>query len=502
VDKDTSIDELKEERAKKCKKCYFCESEVDKSISIDDTKFAEQEVSQLTEIDKAEYCRKCYTCEKGVEGTVTFEEMQKRKAEKCRKCYTCEQEVSVTAPIGSGVVELSPKAEDCQKCYTCEKMADKSITQQQMMGDWKAMPMTYFIFPTNGCNLRCKYCYANNKPGKMTKETMHQMLRWLFEIQPNKNVTCHFFGGEPTVMWDMLVDIITIGTEMAKSNGYTVSWGMTTNGTLLDDERLKWIVNNMRKGNPFLLSIDGRPETHDKFRVLADGKPTHHLIPVDKILGLFPNLECRPTILPETAKDWFKDFCWLRNKGFKNIAIEPDFETEWTEQQMVDYENMLRELGQYYIYAKKLKKPIRMKFIDTVISGLRGTSPPAGRMCGVCWNSAGIDHRGKLYACQRYASYNDPAKYSIGDIWNGWDELKLFQTQLLFRENVRGDILKGYNCNTCEIRNFCYKGCNAANCKWNETRDVSLPVYCELSKRETRVALSILSELGMLNLRR
>jgi uncharacterized protein len=468
-------------------------------------------MDEETKKRRLELCQKCYTCEKGVEKTVTFEEMQKRRADKCQKCYTCEQGVSADVSIDNGVIEVSPeaqkeltpkeKAEFCQKCYTCEKMADKGITRQQMEGGWESIPITYFLFPTNGCNLRCTYCYANNKPGKMTKETMHQVLRWLFEVDSHKNITCHFFGGEPIVMWDMMVDMIKIGTEMAKSNGMTVNWGMTTNGTLLDEDRLQWIVQNMRKGNPFLLSIDGRPETHNKHRVLAGGKPTHHLIPVDRILELFPRLECRPTIEPDTAKDWFEDFCYLRNKGFKHIAIEPDFECEWTVEQMNDYEETLRKLGQYYIYAKKLGKPMYMKFIDMVVGSINGTSPPTGRVCGVAWNSAGIDHRGKLYACQRYTSYNDPAKYAIGDVWNGWDEFKLFETQLLFRENIDGDATRGYNCNTCSIKNFCYKGCNAANCKWNKTREIALPTYCELTKREVRVALSVLNELEMLRLR-
>jgi uncharacterized protein len=504
VENTVTLEELKKQRAETCKKCYFCETEVDKSISVDNgvietTAPVSEPQQELSLEDKAKFCQKCYTCEKGVDPSMTAEEREKQRVERCRKCYTCEQDVQ------GRVVETSQtgdKAKQCKKCYTCEWNVSKEFTADNMKkAQWEDVPITYFLFPTNGCNLRCKYCYANNRPGKMTKETMHQTLRWLFEIDPHKNISCHYFGGEPMLMWDMVVDMVKIGTEMAKANGKTVSWGMTTNGTLLDEDRLQWIANNMRKGNPFLLSIDGRPETHDRNRVLAGGKPTHHLIPVDRIVELFPNLEVRPTIRPETAKDWFKDYCWLRNKGFKHIAVEADFECEWTAKQMDDYEAMLRQLGKYYIYAYQLGKPIYMKFIDGVRNTMYRTTPPGDRMCGVGWNSAGIDHRGNLYACQRYTAYNDPAKYALGDIWSGWDEFKLFETQLLFRNKVRGDITKGYDCQTCPIRNSCFKGCNAANCKWTGKREISLPTYCELGMREYRVALSVLAELNMLTLR-
>jgi len=485
-----------EKRKQLCKNCYTCEKGVSPDTTIDDLK--EGKVIEPISVPflkndekkkRMELCKNCYTCEKGVSPDKTIDDMKEGQ--------------QIFSPSGSS----SDRAKQCRVCYTCEKGVSKDITIDQMRGqsqDRGGMPFVYYIFNSGvSCNFRCAYpCYTGENKGRMSRSVIHKTLEWLFKKQPYKNITCHFFGGEPTLNWDGLVDIVEIGNEMAKSNGYTVTWSMTTNGSLLNAERLDWITKRFRPGNPFLLSLDGRPGTHNKYRVLVGGKPTYHLIPVDDIIKRFPSLEVRPTICADTAKDWFEDYRFLRNKGFKSIAIEPNYEMEWSEEQLRDYGNMLRQLGRYYIYAQKVGQPIRMKWVEVVIEGLQRGAAPTGQMCGVGFNCAAIDHRGKLYACQRYASYNEPEKFAIGDVEKGFDEFKLLECQSLLREEVQGDISAGHNCRTCGVSQFCFKGCNAGNAKLMGDRRLALPNYCVLTKIEVREALSVLMELNKLGLRK
>lgn len=435
-------------------------------------------------------CRKCYTCETDVNKSWTKEDIEADRAKRCKNCFTCQQGVDK----GEQPVQPTDLDSICRKCYRCEQGISKDVTAN-LKQPTEVPLFTWYLFPTNGCNINCKYCYANNQPGRMTSDTMHDMLRFLFMRQPHKRINCHFFGGEPTVMWDMLVDIVQLGNEMAKNNGIEVTWSMTTNGTLLYEERLLWVKENFRG---FLLSLDGRPETHDKYRVRPNGEGTHNLIPVERILELFPDCEVRPTINPDTAADWFEDYRWLRNKGFKSIAIEPNYEVDWSSEQVAAYEDTLRRLGKYWLYARMSGKPIRMKFVDETISGLKSRKPPDGRMCGVGYNCAAIDHRGLLYACQRYASYNNPEKFAIGSVQTGFDEYGLLKTQALFRSQVTGDVSQGFNCNICSVRMFCHKGCNAANIKFMGNRRVSLPMYCIMQGVSVKIGLEVLNEAGLL----
>lgn len=499
----------KSERAKLCKTCYFCEQGVDKAVSVDEIGTTPLRFSDvLSSEEELKSCQNCYTCQQGVDKSVTAKDVQQgrvvanlsaeEESQLCRNCYTCQQGVdkSVTARTMGG----TERASQCQNCYTCQQGVDKSVNIDNM-GKGGAGQFTWFVFPTNMCNLRCKYCYANNQPGKMTKETAEKVISWLFTKQPNKSILVHFFGGEPTFHWEMVEFIVEVGNQTAKAHGVQVSWSMTTNGTMLDESRLDWIQARFKKDGPFLLSIDGRPETHDKYRIHANGMGSHKDIPIAEILKRWPNIECRPTIEPETAKDWIEDYRWLRNRGFKNIAIEPDYETEWTDSQLYDYEKMLLELGRYYVLAKQANQPIYMKWLDGVKNCLASNVPPGGTMCGTAINCAAIDHQGYLFACQRYASYSDPDKFAIGDAENGWDELKLLETQRLMRSEVYGDVVSGNNCGKCGARLFCFKGCNAANRKVMGSREIALPFYCTLTRIDVRVALSILGQLGELNLR-
>lgn len=397
---------------------------------------------------------------------------------------------------------------DCKVCYNCQvsvgsgvdtaKQNKPAMQNKPIVQNKQEMDFVYYEHLTPTCNLQCRYCYTGHNYVKdefADKETIEETLRYLFITQPRKKFTVHFFGGEPMTRWNDLMSFVTLGNTLAKSHGKEVLWGMTTNGTLLDNEKLDWIAENFKKNNPFLLSLDGRPETHNKYRVTVGGGPSYDMIPVKEILKRFPGIEVRPTIMPDTAGDWFADYCYLRDLGFKSVAIEPSFESSWDEQQLKDYEHLLEQLGQYYIYARNMNIPLRMKWIESVEQYFKTGQVPGGLMCGVGSNCLAIDCRGLIYACQRYASYND-IRLAIGDVIRGVSEFRLFETQNLFRKNVRGDKYLGFDCDTCSARLFCSKGCNSANFKLMGDRGIVIPTYCKLTKIQVKVALQIICELG------
>lgn len=424
----------------------------------------------------------------------------------CQNCYSCQKGVSAA---GSTPNQIGPDVSKCRVCYSCQKGVSPSVTAG-MKGSTSPVPEgikkgsmggghIFYVHFTPTCNLACDYCYTGNDYENnyfMEDDVEDATLKYLFKTQPHEMFTVHFFGGEPTVRWEQLVNFVSIGNGLASGYNKKVSWGMTTNGILLNDEKLDWIEKNFKKDNPFLLSIDGRPSTHNKHRIKLGGKGSYDDIPVKEILRRFPNIEIRPTILPDTAGDWFADYCYLRDLGFKHIAIEASFESSWTEDQFKDYAKLLEQLGDYYVFAKKSDKPIKMQWIDTVAAYFNNNrQKPSGKVCGVGFNCEAIDFRGLIYPCQRYASYND-ISYAIGDVFNGVSEFRRLQTNYLTREQVLGDARLGFNCETCLARCFCYKGCNAANNKIMGSRDVVVPNFCRMTIMQVKEALLVLAKLG------
>ena len=69
------------------------------------------------------------------------------------------------------------------------------------------------------------------------------------EEHPKPNLT--FFGGEPTLLWD---EIIVPLTQYIKTSQLPISLNMTTNGSLLNKERISFLKDN---NIHLLLSMDG-----------------------------------------------------------------------------------------------------------------------------------------------------------------------------------------------------------------------------------------------------
>ncbi|MDR0610886.1 MAG: radical SAM protein [Planctomycetaceae bacterium] len=130
---------------------------------------------------------------------------------------------------------------------------------------------------TTDCNLRCSYCFERDKkPFNMSDEVAFAAVDFLIQTSRNiKELTILLFGGELMMRFDLIQRIIPYANKKAAEAGKTISWDMTTNGTLIDEERAKWMVEHKVK---YLLSLDGAKEDHDRYRKFPDGRSSYELI--------------------------------------------------------------------------------------------------------------------------------------------------------------------------------------------------------------------------------
>ncbi|MCL2717206.1 MAG: radical SAM protein [Lachnospiraceae bacterium] len=140
---------------------------------------------------------------------------------------------------------------------------------------------------TEDCNLRCKYCYLsesydytrNRTERKMQFATAKTAMDKFFErieniklFNPGKKCGITFYGGEPLLNFQLIYDSI----EYAKKNcPVTPIFNMTTNGTLLKDEILDYLIDN---NVSISISLDGDKENHDRNRVFDDGNGSFHAV--------------------------------------------------------------------------------------------------------------------------------------------------------------------------------------------------------------------------------
>lgn len=124
---------------------------------------------------------------------------------------------------------------------------------------------------TTRCNIACHYCQTRvDDPCDMSLEVASQVLKYCFDMR-NPNINLEFQGGEPLLNWEVMKYLVE---HVHKFNTIkkNVSVSLVTNGILLDDEKVDFLVDNDVN---ICISVDGPAEVHDGNRVFEGGKGTY-----------------------------------------------------------------------------------------------------------------------------------------------------------------------------------------------------------------------------------
>lgn len=134
---------------------------------------------------------------------------------------------------------------------------------------------------TQQCNLRCKYCaYSGNyynrehSSERMSFDIAKKAIDFYLERSDSANELClGFYGGEPLLEYELIKKCV----DYIKNQGgdKPIRFPMTTNGTLLSDEVIKFIVQHQFT---LMISLDGNRESHNANRKYATGFGTFDTI--------------------------------------------------------------------------------------------------------------------------------------------------------------------------------------------------------------------------------
>ena len=92
------------------------------------------------------------------------------------------------------------------------------------------------------CNLACRYCFAeegeyHGRRALMSYEVGKAALDFLIANSGSRrNLEVDFFGGEPTLNFQVVKDLVKYGREQEKIHNKNFRFTLTTNGVLLDDD--------------------------------------------------------------------------------------------------------------------------------------------------------------------------------------------------------------------------------------------------------------------------
>lgn len=152
---------------------------------------------------------------------------------------------------------------------------------------------------TQDCNFRCKYCIysedhnflqRSHSSKNMSMETAKNAVDYLWKHSvDSSNVNVAFYGGEPLLQMPLIERVIEY-SEMIFA-GKKLSFSITTNGTLLDKDKILYF---QKHDVSLTISLDGPKEINDKNRVFVDGRGTY-----DTVMGKIALVK---KLAPEYAK--------------------------------------------------------------------------------------------------------------------------------------------------------------------------------------------------------
>ena len=347
------------------------------------------------------------------------------------------------------------------------------------------------------CNLRCKYCFADEgeyhgRRALMSEEVGKAALDFLVKNSGGrKNLEVDFFGGEPLMNWEVVKKLVEYGRSIEKEYDKNFRFTITTNGTLLNDEILKFV--NKEMGN-IVLSIDGRKEVNDSMRPRAGGQGCY-----DDIVPKYQKVaESRHQLryfvrgtFTHANLDFSEDVKHLAELGFKQISVEPVVASpeDWYAFKDEDIPIICEEydkLAKYYI--EKHKEGKGFNFFHFNID-LEGGPCVAKRLsgCGSGCEYLGVTPWGDLYPCHQFVGNED---FIMGNVFDG-----------ITRPDIRDKFKKSNvysrpECQKCFARYYCSGGCAANAYNFNGDINATYKHGCELQRKRIECAIMIKAALA------
>jgi len=342
------------------------------------------------------------------------------------------------------------------------------------------------------CNLNCSYCFASQ--GKyhgeraiMSFEVGKRALDFLIENSgKRRNLEVDFFGGEPLMNFQVVKDLVAYARSIEKEKGKNFRFTLTTNGVLVDDDVIDFA--NRECAN-VVLSLDGRKEIHDRFRVDYAGNGSFDRI-VPKFRKLVEarggkNYYMRGTFT-HANPDFLEDIKVMLDLGFNELSMEPVVcapgdPSELTPEDMEIVKKQYEDLA--FLMLKKDKEGKPFTFYHYMID-LTGGPCIYKRIsgCGSGTEYMAVTPWGDLYPCHQFVGEE---KFKLGNIWDGVTNT---EAQCEF---ASCNVYAHPECRDCWARLYCSGGC-AANA-YHSTGSVT-GVYksgCELFKKRMECAIMV-----------
>ena len=369
---------------------------------------------------------------------------------------------------------------------TFEPMADK--LKAKTAGVVKAL----CIHIAHTCNLNCSYCFASQ--GKyhgdraiMSFEVGKRALDFLVENSGSRrNLEVDFFGGEPLMNFEVVKQMVQYARSIEKEKGKNFRFTLTTNGLLIDDDVIEFANKEMSN---VVLSLDGRKEIHDRYRVDYAGNGSWERI-VPKFQKLVEARGGKGYYMRGTFThanpDFLNDIQQMLDLGFSELSMEPVVcapgdKEELTQEDLPIVMEQYEKLAELMLERDRQGKPFT--FYHYMID-LTGGPCIYKRIsgCGSGTEYMAVTPWGDLYPCHQFVGEE---KFRLGDIWQG------VTNTAIQNEFASCNVYARPDCSDCWAKLYCSGGC-AANAYHSTGKVTGVYKYgCELFRKRMECAIMV-----------
>jgi len=394
----------------------------------------------------------------------------------------------------AGQEEIEEVLENMQELIDAGELFTKD-TYREFVRDFKArktVVKALCLHIAHDCNLACRYCFAeegeyHGRRALMSFEVGKKALDFLIANSGSRtNLEVDFFGGEPTMNWEVVKQLVEYGRSQEKIHNKNFRFTLTTNGVLLNDEITEFCNREMSN---VVLSLDGRKEVNDRMRPTRNGKGSYDII-VPKFVKFAKERGSRDYYIRGTFThenlEFSKDVLHFADLGFTKMSMEPVVAPPEAFYAIRE-EDLPVILRQYDLLAKEYVERRRagkgFVFFHFQIDLKQGPCV-AKRLsgCGSGTEYLAVTPWGDLYPCHQFVGNE---QFLLGNVDEGIvntalrDEFKLC------------NVYAKPKCRECFARFYCSGGCAANSWNFHGSLTDAYDIGCEMQKKRIECAIMI-----------
>jgi len=293
-----------------------------------------------------------------------------------------------------------------------------------------------------------------------------------------------FYGGEPLLEKKLIYDTVSYAERIKKKTGHSFIYKMTTNGTLLDEDFLKFSKDvNLTIG----FSHDG--PSQDRCRLKVNGAGTYDVLEekIPLLLKYQPYAIGMSVMDPSTVHNAAETVSFLKEKGFKYITINANYDDAalWTHELLSVLEGEYKKMAELYLNWTKDEEKFYLGAFDLkILSLIKGEDYNTDRR-RMAFNQPSVAPDGKIYSGSRHLG--DP-EFEIGDVFTGINKEK---QEFLYEKGG----VPPTPCLRCAIRTRCNYAYDTLKYENAEIVPYISPVQCAHERLLTPIADSVAEKL-------